>query len=78
LTVTPAQRVVLYGGGGTENWRNADGSAPSWPVANGSMEALGGDIRSRQAFGDFKLHLEFWLPNLPSNVTGQQRANSGV
>ncbi|MFT7837680.1 DUF1080 domain-containing protein [Saccharothrix sp. BKS2] len=78
LTVTSAQRVYLYNGGGTENWRNADGSAPSWPVANGSMEALGGDIRSRQAFGDFKLHLEFWLPNLPSNVTGQQRANSGV
>jgi hypothetical protein len=42
------------------------------------MEALGGDIRSRQAFGDFKLHLEFWLPNLPPDVTGQQRANSGV
>ncbi|MGW4109711.1 family 16 glycoside hydrolase [Actinosynnema sp. NPDC004786] len=78
LTVTPAQRVVLYNGGGTEQWRNADGSAPSWPVANGSMEALGGDIRSRQVFGDFRLHLEFWLPNLPSNVTGQQRANSGV
>ncbi|MEU4746926.1 family 16 glycoside hydrolase, partial [Actinosynnema sp. NPDC023658] len=78
LTVTPAQRVALYSGGGTENWRNADGSAPSWPVSGGSMEALGGDIRSRQVFGDFKLHLEFWLPNLPSTVTGQQRANSGV
>jgi hypothetical protein len=78
LTVTPASRITLYSGGGTENWRNADGSAPSWPVANGSMEALGGDIRSRRGFGDFKLHLEYWLPNLPSNVTGQQRANSGV
>ncbi|WP_199443632.1 family 16 glycoside hydrolase [Umezawaea beigongshangensis] len=78
LTVTPASRITLYSGGGTENWRNADGSAPSWPVANGSMEALGGDIRSRRGFGDFRLHLEFWLPNLPSSVTGQQRANSGV
>ncbi|WP_211269076.1 family 16 glycoside hydrolase [Saccharothrix syringae] len=78
LTVTPAQRVVLYGGAGTEHWRNPDGSAPSWPVADGSVEALGGDIRTRQVFGDFRLHLEFWLPDLPPDVTGQQRANSGV
>ena len=39
---------------------------------------LGGDIRTKQSFGDFKLHVEFWLPNLPPDVTGQARANSGV
>ncbi|GAB3981191.1 hypothetical protein GCM10027615_61250 [Plantactinospora veratri] len=42
------------------------------------MEVLGGDIRSRQSFGDFRLHVEFWLPNLPADVTGQARANSGI
>ena len=42
------------------------------------MEVLGGDIRTKQNFGDFKLHVEFWLPNFPPDVTGQRRANSGV
>ena len=39
---------------------------------------LGGDIRTKQTYGDFKLHAEFWLPNLPADVTGQARANSGI
>ena len=39
---------------------------------------LGGDIRTKQSFGDFKLHVEFWIPNLPPDVTGQARGNSGV
>ena len=47
-------------------------------LGNGGVEVLGGDVRSRQAFGDFKLHIEFWLPNLPPDVTGQARANSGI
>jgi hypothetical protein len=40
--------------------------------------SAGGDIRTKQTFGDFTLHAEFWLPNLPADVTGQARANSGV
>ncbi|MET0235025.1 MAG: family 16 glycoside hydrolase [Kibdelosporangium sp.] len=78
LTVSPGQRVTLFDGSGLGSWQKPDGTAPSWPVADGSMEALGGDIRTRQSFGDFKLHAEFWLPLLPPEVTGQQRANSGI
>jgi hypothetical protein len=78
LTVSPAGRVTLFDGTGLGNWQKPDGSAATWPVADGSMESLGGDIRTRQVFGDFKLHAEFWLPLLPPEVTGQQRANSGI
>ncbi|MBP2326874.1 sugar lactone lactonase YvrE [Kibdelosporangium banguiense] len=78
LTVAPAQRVTLFDGTGLGNWQKPDGSAATWPVADGSMESLGGDIRSRAVFGDFKLHAEFWLPLMPPEVTGQQRANSGI
>ncbi len=42
------------------------------------MESLGGDIRTRQTFGDFKLHAEWLVPDYPPNVTGQQRGNSGI
>jgi len=71
-------RVTLFDGGTLKSFQNADGSAPTWPVSGGSAEVLGGDLRTKQAYGDFKLHVEFWLPNLPADVTGQQRANSGV
>ena len=36
-----------------------------------------GDIRSKELFGSFQLHVEFWLP-LMAEATGQGRANSGV
>ena len=36
-----------------------------------------GDIVSNQEYGDYKLHLEFWLPLL-ADKTSQSRANSGV
>ncbi|GAA3248012.1 family 16 glycoside hydrolase [Dactylosporangium siamense] len=71
-------RTQLFDGTNLNNWQLSDGSAATWPVSGGSAEVLGGDIRSKQSFGDFKLHIEFWLPNLPGDVTGQQRANSGI
>jgi hypothetical protein len=36
-----------------------------------------GDIRTKHAFGDFKLHLEFNVPYMPK-AQGQARGNSGV
>jgi hypothetical protein len=71
-------RVTLFDGGSLGAFQNADGSAPTWPVADGAAEVLGGDLRTKQTYGDFKLHAEFWLPNLPADVTGQARANSGI
>jgi hypothetical protein len=71
-------RIVLFNGSNMNNFEGAGGAAVTWPLGNGGVEVLGGDIRSRESFGDFKLHIEFWLPNLPSNVTGQQRSNSGI
>jgi hypothetical protein len=42
------------------------------------VESNGGDIRTKQTFGDFKMHLEWTEPTYPPEVTGQQRGNSGV
>jgi hypothetical protein len=71
-------RVTLFDGGNLQAFRNADGTPPAWPVSAGTAEVLGGDIRTKQTFGDFRLHAEFWLPDLPADVTGQARANSGI
>ena len=75
--VTPT-RIVLFDGSNMNNFQHSNGTPVTWPLGNGGVEVLGGDIKSKQAFGDFKLHAEFWLPLLPGDVTGQQRANSGI
>ncbi|MFE2291566.1 family 16 glycoside hydrolase [Streptomyces sp. NPDC059452] len=71
-------RIPLFDGTGRANWQHPDGRNPEWPVSGGEMEIRNGDLRTKQGFEDFRVHVEFWLPNLPPDVTGQDRANSGV
>ena len=78
LTVSRVQRVVLFDGTNLNAWEARAGGAATWPVSGGSVESLGGDIRTRQKFGDFKLHVEWYEPVYPPEVTGQARGNSGV
>ncbi len=78
IAISATDRVTLFDGSSLAAWEKTDGSAATWPVADGSMEAVGGDIRTKQSFGDFKLHVEWQQPQLPPEVTGQQRGNSGV
>lgn len=74
----PSDAVVLFDGRDLSQWVKTDGGEPApWRVENGYMEVRGGNIRTRQAFGDCQLHVEFWLP-LMADATGQARANSGV
>ncbi|MFY1638166.1 family 16 glycoside hydrolase [Solwaraspora sp. WMMB335] len=75
----PGERIVLFDGGDLSEWQHTDGRAASWPrVGDGAMEVCCGDLRTKQAFGDFRLHVEFRVPQLPPDVTGQNRGNSGV
>ncbi|MFH9071067.1 family 16 glycoside hydrolase [Streptomyces alboflavus] len=80
LSVHPqGARTTLFDGADRSPWQHTDGRTPQWPlVGDRAMEVCCGDIRTKQAFQDFKLHVEFWLPKLPPDVTGQDRANSGV
>jgi hypothetical protein len=78
LTVTPTKRITLFDGTGLDAWESTAGGAPAWPVADGSMESLGGDIRTKEKFGDFRMHAEWYQPDYPPDVTGQARGNSGV
>ncbi|MGA5299813.1 family 16 glycoside hydrolase [Nucisporomicrobium flavum] len=75
----PGERIVLFDGTDLAEWQHTDGRTASWPrVGDGAMEVCCGDLRTRQAFGDYKLHVEFKVPLLPPDVTGQNRGNSGV
>ena len=85
MTVRPAgERIQLIGDTDTSSsdlteWQHTDGRAPEWPaIEPGVFEVCCGDLRTKEAFGDYSLHVEFWLPEYPADVTGQDRANSGV
>ncbi|MBL7259313.1 family 16 glycoside hydrolase [Paractinoplanes lichenicola] len=75
----PSTRITLFDGNGLDNWQHTDGRRPQWPFKEGAAtEVCCGDIRTLEAFGDYKLHVEFKVPLLPPDVTGQNRGNSGV
>ncbi|GAA3585686.1 hypothetical protein GCM10022419_079650 [Nonomuraea rosea] len=78
ITLSKAERITLFDGSSLAAWEKRAGGAATWPIANGSVEAYGGDIRTRQTFGDFRLHVEWYEPDYPPDVTGQQRGNSGI
>lgn len=82
ITVRPhGARVALFDGtaASQEQWQHTDGRKAAWPLAEErSMEVCCGDIRTKDAYQDFKLHVEFRVPLLPDDVTGQDRGNSGI
>ncbi|EGX56646.1 large, multifunctional secreted protein [Streptomyces zinciresistens K42] len=82
ITVRPAgSPVALFDGSAASQgqWQQTDGRAAQWPLSDErSMQVCCGDIRTKEAYQDFRLHVEFRVPKLPDDVTGQNRGNSGV
>ncbi|MBM7440209.1 family 16 glycoside hydrolase [Streptomyces sp. HB132] len=82
VTVLPhGAPVPLFDGtaASQEQWQHTDGRRVEWPLsAERSMEVCCGDIRTKDAYQDFRLHAEFRVPLLPDEVTGQDRGNSGI
>lgn len=76
----PEGAVVLFDGSNLDPWQTRGSGGPiTWKLLPGGvMEvAKGGDIVSKEKFGDHQVHLEFRLPYMPRSF-GQGRANSGV
>jgi hypothetical protein len=86
----PEGAVVLFDGKNFDRWQHGDGRPVSWHLLeNGAMEVrsaqnrkeradgIGGDILTKQSFGDCRLHIEFRYPVEPGKA-GQGRGNSGV
>ena len=69
----PSDALVLIGEKSSETWEGN-----TWPIADGVMTvAKGGGVRSKAAFGDCQLHLEYRVP-AGRKVKGQAGGNSGV
>jgi hypothetical protein len=80
----PSGRVVLFDGTSLDQWKNLKTGGPAqWKlIGDGTMEVVPleppTDIQSKMKFEDLCVHVEYMTPTYPSNVTGQQRGNSGV
>ncbi len=78
-----AKKTILFDGKDFAHFTHRDGKPVQWKLADdGAMEVSGkgGDIITKDPApaNDFVLHVEFMVPNLPPDVKGQARGNSGV
>jgi hypothetical protein len=78
-TSPPSDALVLFDGKDLSEWESAEGGPPQWSVGGGALTVAPGtgDIRTKRAFGDVQLHIEW---RTPSNIDGegQGRGNSGI
>ena len=69
----PSDAVVLFDGTDLSKWVDGD----KWLVKDGYAEGRKTAIRTKEAFGDCQLHLEFATPAKVES-SGQGRGNNGV
>lgn len=78
---TPSDAIVLFDGSNLDAWELEREDAKPWTVKDGAVTVTpqkpGSGIRTKQAFGDVQLHLEF---RSPAEIEGdsQGRGNSGI
>lgn len=72
----PSDAIVLFDGSSLSAW---SATKQSWRVENGYMEVTpnGGDLRTKEAFGDVQLHVE-WAAPAQTRGDSQNRGNSGI
>ncbi len=75
----PSDAIVLFDGKDLSNWTTMTGADAKWEVKDGvaTVVKAGGDIKTKQTFGDMQLHIEWRTPS-PAKGEGQDRGNSGV
>jgi len=81
----PSDAIVLFDGSSLAKWESTDPNnpAPRWTLEPASRAVVvapkTGDLRTKAAFGDMQLHIEWRSPAaVDPKKTGQARGNSGV
>jgi len=81
----PSDAIVLFDGKDFSHWLESGGkkklkdAPPTWTLGDGFMESNfgGGDIHTKEKFGDMQLHVEWASPSVIDG-TSQWRGNSGI
>ena len=76
----PCGAIVLFDGTDFSHWFKEDSSAAEWKIVDDVMEVVPqkGSIMTKRKYRDFKMHVEFNIPKMAKDVSGQGRGNSGV
>ncbi|MEZ5399304.1 MAG: DUF1080 domain-containing protein [Bryobacteraceae bacterium] len=77
--VPPSDALILFNGESLAHWIGPDGATARCALQDRQMVCASGtgDIRTRDEFQSFQLHLEFAVPDMPDQK-GQLRGNSGL
>ena len=72
--------IMLFGGADFSHWTTGSDKKVGWARVGNAMKIVPGSdsIMTKQDFADFRMHIEFKIPQLPPNVKGQGRGNSGI
>jgi len=74
----PSDAIVLFDGKDLSKWKTRSGGGPKWKIlGDGAAEVSGGDIMTKDEFGDCQLHVEWASPSVVKGDS-QGRGNSGV
>ncbi len=73
----PSDAIVLFDGTNLDRWKSGGNKPAASKVVNGAIVIGGGELISRDEFGDCQLHLE-WSAPVPAKGRDQGRGNSGV
>lgn len=75
----PENAVVLFDGSDFSQFERQGGGDIKWKLTDDAMQIVpkSGSIMTKRGFRDFMLHAEFKTPQLPPEVKGQGRGNSG-
>jgi hypothetical protein len=80
----PSDAIILFDGKNLDAWEPARPDGHPWKIEEGAMVVIPTpaparpcDQRTKLAFGDVQLHLEFRTPSVVKG-NGQDRGNSGV
>ena len=86
LNTTPLSpdATVLFDGADLSAWESEEEGGELWSVEEGVLEVRPGeevgdkDLRTREVYKDFWLHVEFNVPASSEDADEQERGNSGV
>lgn len=75
----PSDAIILFDGKDLSKWENTQGGPAEWKVKDGviTVDKSKGDIRTKDKFNDFQLHIEWRVPK-DEHGSDQLRGNSGV
>jgi len=78
-TAAPSDALVLFDGKDLSEWESIEGGPAKWSAGGEAFTVSKGtgDIRTKSAFGDCQLHIE-WRAPAKIEGEGQGRGNSGV